>query len=133
MPAPIIGPVVAAGVRALATKAATRGMSNEARKEAAKEAAKAERDAALAGAKTEVRDGVKETSLPYVDPKKAGDIRDFSSPTSSSRSAPRLSDESLDYAGFKKGGAVKKMAKGGSASSRADGCAVRGKTKGRMI
>lgn len=28
---------------------------------------------------------------------------------------------------------VKKMAKGGSASSRADGCAVRGKTKGRMV
>ena len=27
----------------------------------------------------------------------------------------------------------KKMAKGGSASSRADGCAVRGKTKGKMI
>lgn len=120
MPAPIIGPAVAAGVRALTTKAATRGMSNEARKEAAK----AERDAALAGAKTEVRDGVKETSLPYVDPKKAGDIRDFASPTSSSRSAPRLSDESLDYVGFKKGG---------SASKRADGCAVKGKTKGRMV
>ena len=34
--------------------------------------------------------------------------------------------------GGRKGGAVK-MAKGGSASSRADGCAVRGKTKGRMI
>ena len=82
---------------------------------------------------TQIRDGVKETSLPYVDPKKAGDIRDFSSPTSSSRSAPRLSDESLDYAGFKKGGAVKKMAKGGSASSRADGCATKGKTKGRMV
>jgi hypothetical protein len=32
---------------------------------------------------------------------------------------------------LKKGGAVK-MAKGGSASSRADGCAVRGKTKGMM-
>jgi hypothetical protein len=36
---------------------------------------------------------------------------------------------------FKKGGAVKKFAKGGSVSSaskRADGCAVRGKTKGTM-
>lgn len=36
----------------------------------------------------------------------------------------------------KKGGKVKKMAKGGSVSSaskRADGCAVRGKTKGRMV
>lgn len=28
---------------------------------------------------------------------------------------------------------AKKMAKGGSASSRGDGCAVRGKTKGRMV
>ena len=38
--------------------------------------------------------------------------------------------------GMKKGGAVKKMAKGGSVSSaskRADGCAVKGKTKGRII
>jgi len=38
---------------------------------------------------------------------------------------------------YKKGGPVKKMAGGGavksSASSRADGCAVRGKTKGRMV
>ena len=28
---------------------------------------------------------------------------------------------------------VKKMAKGGTASSRADGCAVKGKTRGRMV
>ena len=28
---------------------------------------------------------------------------------------------------------TKKMAKGGSASSRGDGCAVRGKTRGKMI
>jgi hypothetical protein len=37
---------------------------------------------------------------------------------------------------MKKGGAVKKMAKGGSvgsASKRADGCATKGKTKGRII
>lgn len=37
---------------------------------------------------------------------------------------------------MKKGGSVKKMAKGGSVSSaskRADGCAVKGKTKGRMV
>jgi hypothetical protein len=31
------------------------------------------------------------------------------------------------------GKSVKRMAKGGSASSRADGCAVKGKTKGTMI
>jgi hypothetical protein len=35
--------------------------------------------------------------------------------------------------GMKKGGKVKKMSKGGSASSRADGIAQRGKTKGRFV
>jgi len=35
---------------------------------------------------------------------------------------------------FKKGGKVKKMAKGGpTASKRADGCATKGKTKGRFV
>ena len=35
---------------------------------------------------------------------------------------------------FAKGGKVKKMAKGGStASKRADGCATKGKTKGRFV
>ena len=34
--------------------------------------------------------------------------------------------------GVKKGGAIKKMAMGGSASKRADGCAVKGKTRGKM-
>ena len=34
---------------------------------------------------------------------------------------------------MKKGGAAKKMAMGGSASSRADGVAVKGKTKGKMM
>jgi hypothetical protein len=43
---------------------------------------------------------------------------------------------SSGMAGMKKGGTVKKMAKGGSASSaskRGDGCAIKGKTKGRII
>jgi hypothetical protein len=31
--------------------------------------------------------------------------------------------------GMKRGGKVKKMASGGSASKRADGCALRGKTR----
>jgi len=34
---------------------------------------------------------------------------------------------------MKRGGKVKKMAHGGSASSRADGIAVKGKTKGRIV
>jgi hypothetical protein len=48
---------------------------------------------------------------------------------------PKLGREPLKL-GMKKGGSVKKMASGGkvsSASKRADGCAMRGKTKGRMI
>ena len=35
--------------------------------------------------------------------------------------------------GNKKGGKIKCMAKGGSASKRADGCAQRGKTRGKMV
>lgn len=35
--------------------------------------------------------------------------------------------------GMKKGGAVKKMSSGGSASKRADGIASRGKTRGTMV
>lgn len=41
--------------------------------------------------------------------------------------------EAYNDAGYKKGGKVKKMAKGGSASSRADGCAVKGKTRGKFV
>ena len=35
--------------------------------------------------------------------------------------------------GMKRGGGVKKMASGGTASSRADGIASKGKTKGKFI
>ena len=35
-------------------------------------------------------------------------------------------------AGYSRGGKVKKMANGGSASSRADGIAIKGKTRGKM-
>ena len=34
---------------------------------------------------------------------------------------------------MKRGGKVKKMASGGSASSRADGCCTKGKTRGKMV
>jgi hypothetical protein len=40
-------------------------------------------------------------------------------------------EEAEKAAGMKRGGKVK--AKGSSASKRADGCAVKGKTKGRMV
>jgi hypothetical protein len=47
--------------------------------------------------------------------------------------AAMVKHEKAEMMGMKKGGATKKMAAGGSASSRADGCAVKGKTKGRML
>ena len=37
------------------------------------------------------------------------------------------------YKSYKKGGKVKKSVKVSSASKRADGCAIKGKTKGRMV
>ena len=43
--------------------------------------------------------------------------------------AIRALGESATKKPYKKGGMVKKMAKGGTASSRADGCAIRGKTR----
>ena len=58
------------------------------------------------------------------------------------RMTPKIGRESLKLTrepaklGMKKGGSIKKMASGGkvsSASRRADGCAIRGKTKGRMV
>jgi len=48
-------------------------------------------------------------------------------PTASPRMAPGMAP------GMKKGGGVKKMAAGGSASSRADGVASKGKTKGTFV
>ena len=42
----------------------------------------------------------------------------------------RLSEEDQ---GYKKGGKAKRYAQGGSVSSRADGCAQRGKTRGKVL
>ena len=59
--------------------------------------------------------------------------KEFQNRDSMARSA--YEGQGYDYDAMKKGGRVKKMAGGGmtkSASSRADGCAVRGKTRGKM-
>lgn len=45
----------------------------------------------------------------------------------------RAYEEGEGEDGMRRGGSVKKYAKGGSASSRGDGCAQRGKTKGRYL
>jgi hypothetical protein len=57
------------------------------------------------------------------------------SPAEFEAMTPKLGRENLKL-GMKKGGSVKKMASGGkvsSASKRADGCAIKGKTRGRMV
>ena len=80
-----------------------------------------------------MKEGVK--SLPPVDlsgnPPTDDDTQEY-------RDMRAQTDAGYKYAteNKRKGGAIKKMAKGGSvgsASKRADGCAVRGKTKGRMV
>jgi len=47
--------------------------------------------------------------------------------------ASMMKHEKAEMMGMKKGGMAKKMASGGSASSRADGIAQRGKTKGTQV
>jgi hypothetical protein len=47
--------------------------------------------------------------------------------------AAMIKHEKAEMMGMKKGGATKKMAAGGSASSRADGVAKKGMTKGKML
>ena len=117
------------------------------------------RDNAIARAETTMEDGVKVTKLPYMG--KAGEAvakrprpveptqkqlsdhyRNMQEESRAMAREARLRDQ-LDQPrqltgelSFKKGGKVKKMAKGGSVSSaskRADGCATKGKTKGRII
>jgi hypothetical protein len=47
--------------------------------------------------------------------------------------AAMMKHEKAEMMGMKKGGAIKKMAAGGSASSRADGVAKKGMTKGKLL
>jgi len=51
------------------------------------------------------------------------------------KGAPKsmIKHEEAEMGAMKRGGKVKKMAMGGSASSRADGIAQRGKTKGKFL
>jgi hypothetical protein len=66
---------------------------------------------------------------PYVygGPSPISDLRDLARAPANRRAAKRAADK-LGVSAFKKGGSVKS-----GASKRADGCAVRGKTKGRMV
>jgi len=61
-----------------------------------------------------------------------GDQGQFAGGSGSGGSKPRDEELNAGASAMKKGGRVKKMASGGSASSRADGIAVKGKTRGKM-
>lgn len=49
------------------------------------------------------------------------------------RAKGKASGANYDHYNNAKGGSIKKMAAGGSAYKRADGCATKGKTKGKMV
>jgi len=53
--------------------------------------------------------------------------------TGGSKTAYKRAEKMYEGETMKKGGGVKKMASGGSASSRADGIAQKGKTKGKLL
>ena len=73
------------------------------------------------------RDQYRESGTAAVDKMEEADRRDKTMAAYKPRRSSAESDSSM-----KRGGAVKKMASGGSASSRADGIAQRGKTRGKM-
>ena len=60
--------------------------------------------------------------------------REPAAAASTNKPGTNISYENTDVSdmSMKRGGAVKKMANGGSASSRADGIATKGKTRGKM-
>jgi hypothetical protein len=61
--------------------------------------------------------------------------REPAAAASTNKPGTNISYENTDVSdmSMKRGGAVRKMASGGSASSRADGIAVKGKTRGKMV
>ena len=69
---------------------------------------------------------------------KAGAGRGFVNPsmessTPATDAAKKQADEDKDFEKYSKERPSQKYAKGGSASSRADGCCSKGKTKGRFV
>ena len=89
---------------------------------------------------TDARDAMMKKRMAKEKPSLKSDTGDLApgvSMSDESKKMMRDTDAGYDYAtkNKRKGGAVK-YAKGGSVSSaskRADGCAVKGKTKGRMV
>jgi len=93
--------------------------------------------AAQAAAKKKAAQDKRDAKDPLMNARPGADKAKPASKTSKAKPKSKYeTDEAMDISfGYKKGGSVKKFAKGGSvssASSRADGCAIRGKTKGMI-
>jgi hypothetical protein len=104
-------------------------------------AAEAEARAAQAAARKKAAQAKKDAKDPVMNARPGADnaakVNTAKTPKTGKASLPKYeTDEPLDISfGYKRGGAVKKFAKGGSvssASSRGDGIAIRGKTKGTI-
>ena len=63
----------------------------------------------------------------------SGDMGSASGETGANMGQVNKGGYDADSDGMKRGGKVKKMAGGGSASARADGCCIKGKTKGTFV
>ena len=126
---PVIARMAAAAVAKQALKEGAKQTVKAGAKSAGKEAAEevsqaalknaAARKSALEGAEEAVEGGVKVTKYPYAG-KPAEEV--------AKKFKPDLSGEIPNYA-YTQGKTPAKYAKGGSASSRGDGCAQRGKTR----
>ena len=124
--------------------AGPKGMEKIAKAEG--KAAATDARAAAAAAKKKAAQAKKDAKDPLMNARPGADKAKPTPKTSKAKPTPKTSkakpkskyetDEAMDASfGYKGGGSVEKFAKGGSvssASSRADGCAVRGKTKGMI-
>jgi hypothetical protein len=115
--------------------AGPKGMEKIAKAEG--KAAATDARAAAAAAKKKAAQAKKDAKDPLMNARPGADKAKPTPKTSKAKPKSKYeTDEAMDASfGYKGGGSVEKFAKGGSvssASSRADGCAVRGKTKGMI-
>jgi hypothetical protein len=125
-------PVIARAVASKLAKDAAKNTAKQTAKEAAETSAQqaAKETAKFPGQRLTGTRAAKDTKEPTeYTPELSGRMR-YRQPREDEffeTRTPRMSDD------YKQGGRVKGYAKGGSASSRADGCATKGKTKGRFV
>jgi hypothetical protein len=115
--------------------AGPKGMEKIAKAEG--KAAATDARAAAAAAKKKAAQAKKDAKDPLMNARPGADKAKPTPKTSKAKPKSKYeTDEAMDASfGYKGGGSVEKFAKGGSvssASSRADGCAVRGETKGMI-